>query len=238
MWVSEFLRHFNVLDVGCGDGYGCHYLAERSAAHVLGIDNDPEAIEFAQRRYRRNNLRFLLMDATKISLPPESVDAAISFEVIEHLANPREYLDGICRVLRQEGLLFISTPNRRFTERHYKKGKPRNPSHMREYYPDELQDLLRRFFVIERVYCQFRDYDLHPRKKDLDNYVERCAIPLTIRKLVPLCMKNAWLRMKGLPPWRESEGAWKDYKIVQVNNIHEIDERFPVQLFSCRRSLV
>jgi SAM-dependent methyltransferase len=232
VWVSPFVRGLRVLDAGCGDGYGTHYVAEQSAECVLGIDNDPVAIKFAQNRYRRHNLAFLLMDATRTGLS-ESFDSVLSFEVIEHLTDPKGYLGEILRILRPGGSFFISTPNRRYTEQYYESGKSPNPHHLREYLPVQLQVLLSCFFEVERTCVEFRDLDLCPKKKDFDNYVKSCAIPCTIRKAFPSCVKNAWLKIKGLPAVQES---WRDFKIVQVDSIYELDQRFPVQLFHCRKS--
>jgi 2-polyprenyl-3-methyl-5-hydroxy-6-metoxy-1,4-benzoquinol methylase len=40
-----------VLDIGCGEGYGAHYLAE-FAASVKGIDYDAEIINYATDKYK------------------------------------------------------------------------------------------------------------------------------------------------------------------------------------------
>jgi len=50
-----------VLDAGCGVGYGSAYLAE-VASRVVGVDVSEEAIAYARERYRRPNLEFVLGD--------------------------------------------------------------------------------------------------------------------------------------------------------------------------------
>jgi 2-polyprenyl-3-methyl-5-hydroxy-6-metoxy-1,4-benzoquinol methylase len=85
--AAEFLKGVDVLDVGCGYGHGSYFFAKQGAKSVLGIDSDSKAIRYANRKYRRDNLRFELMDATRIALPPQSFKAAVSLEVIEHLTN-------------------------------------------------------------------------------------------------------------------------------------------------------
>src|SRR5207237_2156474 len=46
-----------VLDAGCGVGYGSACLA-RSAAHVVGVDVDANAVAYARRRYGAANVEF------------------------------------------------------------------------------------------------------------------------------------------------------------------------------------
>jgi SAM-dependent methyltransferase len=58
----------------------------------------------------------------------------VSFQVIEHIENDKLYLQEINRVLKPGGLAMITTPNRSLS-------LTRNPWHIREYLPDELQIL-------------------------------------------------------------------------------------------------
>src|SRR5260370_6945260 len=56
-FAARLSRRKQVLDAGCGAGYGSAELA-RTAAGVLGIDRSPEAIAFARAQYPPPNLRF------------------------------------------------------------------------------------------------------------------------------------------------------------------------------------
>jgi GT2 family glycosyltransferase/SAM-dependent methyltransferase len=102
-----------VLDLGCGDGYGVAMLAER-AARVVGLDIDGRCIERCRRRYKGDELEFLLGTGLDMhALDSHSFDAVVCFEVIEYLAEHGLLLDEIRRVLRPDGLLLLSTPERR-----------------------------------------------------------------------------------------------------------------------------
>jgi trans-aconitate methyltransferase len=64
---ERFRKHFNiqlsgaVLDVGCGDGQYSNQLArELKTGHLLGIDNSPEMINYANEHWTRPNLSFEL----------------------------------------------------------------------------------------------------------------------------------------------------------------------------------
>ena len=61
-----------VLDVGCGTGYGASLLAAK-ARLVVGVDNAPEAIQYAQANYPDGNLRFAVADCRNLPYPTGSL---------------------------------------------------------------------------------------------------------------------------------------------------------------------
>src|SRR5689334_6227272 len=54
--AAEYVRGLDVLDVGCGEGYGAAWMA-RVARSVRGFDADPAAIEHAQKRYGASGVK-------------------------------------------------------------------------------------------------------------------------------------------------------------------------------------
>jgi ubiquinone/menaquinone biosynthesis C-methylase UbiE len=50
-----------VLDIASGEGYGSNLLSEK-AKYVYGIDISSEAIDYAKKKYCKNNLKFLQGD--------------------------------------------------------------------------------------------------------------------------------------------------------------------------------
>jgi SAM-dependent methyltransferase len=142
----EIARRFaggrDVLDVASGEGYGASYLAQ-VAKSVVGVDIDAEAIRHAASRYAAMNLRFRVGSASQLPLADDSFDLVVSFETIEHLVEQEEMLAEIGRVLRADGKLIISSPNKLVYSDlpHYQ-----NPFHLRELYFDEFRELLLRHF--------------------------------------------------------------------------------------------
>lgn len=231
VWASMFVRGLSVLDAGCGHGYGCDYLSN-VAKSVVGVDSDEKAIRFASRNYRASNLTFDVMDIGHLRFDQGSFDAVISFEVIEHLTDVSSYLGEIQRVLRRGGSFLLSTPNKRFHDRFSKTGKPLSRFHVREYYPDELLDLLNKYFSTKGIY-----YLSGKNDEALYSYFHSCAVPRWARNLVPLFVKDAWLRLRGVPTIsRDIRGRWKDFSIEEVNGIEEVLDSHAVQLFRCERS--
>jgi SAM-dependent methyltransferase len=142
----EIARRFasgrDVLDVASGEGYGASYLAQ-VAKSVVGVDIDAESIRHAASRYAAMNLRFRVGSASQLPLADDSFDLVVSFETIEHLVEQEEMLAEIGRVLRADGKLIISSPNKLVYSDlpHYQ-----NPFHLRELYFDEFRELLLRHF--------------------------------------------------------------------------------------------
>lgn len=133
-FAREYCRGLDVLDVASGEGFGSAYLAQ-TARSVVGVDISEEAVAHARAAYTDDNLRFMTGDATRLDLPDASFDVVVSFETIEHLPDPSIFIREIRRVLRPEGLLIVSTPNR---DVYSPTSTPANPFHVHEMTRNEF----------------------------------------------------------------------------------------------------
>ncbi len=149
-WATQLVKGRRVLDAACGEGYGS-YLLSREADHVTGVDIDEQAIEHAARRYPGRNIEFRQADCTALPLADDAVDVVVSFETLEHLAEQDQLLAEFRRVLRPEGFLLISSPDKKTysDETGYD-----NPFHVRELYRDQFEALLERHFPAFRLFGQ------------------------------------------------------------------------------------
>lgn len=141
-----------VLDAACGEGFGSDLMAG-VAAGVHGIDIDSASIEHARRRYgSRAGLAFSQADVTLLdAFPDASVDVITSFETLEHVHEHDRMLAGFRRILKDDGLLLISTPDKKnYTDA----TGVLNPHHVRELYFDEFSELLDRHFPAKKIYTQ------------------------------------------------------------------------------------
>jgi SAM-dependent methyltransferase len=139
-----------VLDLGSGEGYGSAILAE-TAADVLGVDIDAEAIEHARRTYARPNLRFEIGSIEALgTIPDDAFDVVVCFEVIEHVREHDPVIAAVRRVLSPGGVFLVSTPDRD----RYNAGRPPNPFHVRELSRDELCALLDTTFSTRALWTQ------------------------------------------------------------------------------------
>ena len=131
-----------VLDIACGEGYGSKLLS-MSAASVVGVDIDEAVVQHAAEKYLKPGLKFLVGSANNIPVPDASIDLVVSFETLEHHSLHEEMYLEIKRVLRPDGLLVISTPNKKnFSDL----TGHRNAYHVKELYLEEFRDLNERFF--------------------------------------------------------------------------------------------
>ena len=138
-FVAPLVAGREVLDVACGEGYGSALLARR-AARVTGGDIAPAAIAHARSRYAgRNNLQFVEADCAALPFPDASFDTVVSFETIEHIAAQDAFLDEVRRVLRPDGFVVLSCPNKA----EYADARDHvNEFHVRELYRDEFAALV------------------------------------------------------------------------------------------------
>ncbi|MCB4770663.1 methyltransferase domain-containing protein [Ancylobacter sp. Lp-2] len=133
-----------VLDIACGEGYGAALLA-RSAARVVGVDLDADAVAHAARVYGgTGNLSFEAGDIGALPFADHSFDAVVSFETIEHVGDPRAALAELKRVLKPGGRLVVSTPDR---EVYTDLLNNRNQFHLSELSAAEFGAELRRRFA-------------------------------------------------------------------------------------------
>jgi len=103
-----------VLDVGCGGGLLAEALA-RSGAHVEGIDLSPAMISTAQLHAAESGLAidYRVQDAQRLAeVSPRQFDVVCCMEMLEHLAEPGEFIATLGRLVKPGGAVFVSTLNR------------------------------------------------------------------------------------------------------------------------------
>jgi len=99
----------SLLDVGCGDGYFCHWIQNNRTeiARVVGVDVSESRLARARERYEE--IEFLLAGTPKLPFEAGEFDIATCIEVLEHLEDPDAALQEIGRVSRQ---VVITVPDR------------------------------------------------------------------------------------------------------------------------------
>ena len=161
--IEHFQRYYSVLplvkgkvalDAACGEGYGSKILAD-AAQRVIGVDISEDAVNRARKAYSdQTNLSFIAESVADLSLPDESVDIVVSFETIEHISEElqQEFLEQIHRVLKKDGLLVMSTPNKEIYSNLH---NYHNEFHVKEFYKEDFLAFLHQKFTNIVLYNQY-----------------------------------------------------------------------------------
>ncbi|MFE3871893.1 class I SAM-dependent methyltransferase [Flavobacterium sp. ZS1P70] len=140
--VNNYISNKIVLDIACGEGYGSNLMAQ-SAERVYGVDIDNEAVDLATKKYTKNNLSYQVGDVTKIPFENDSIDVVVSFETLEHHDKHHEMMIEIKRVLKKDGLMFLSTPDKLY---YTDKANFKNEYHVKELYKEDFFKLVNSYF--------------------------------------------------------------------------------------------
>jgi cyclopropane fatty-acyl-phospholipid synthase-like methyltransferase len=96
----------HVLDIGCATGALLVSLRENGWS-VTGVEISPCAAH--AREIRNLDVRDTLLQDNKF--PDKSFDVVLASHLIEHLNDPKAFLLEVHRILKDDGVFFITTPN-------------------------------------------------------------------------------------------------------------------------------
>ena len=102
-----------LLDIGCGGGLMSEPMARLGAA-VTGADAAAENIEVARLHAEQSGLAIDYRAVTAETLLDEGAqfDVVLALEIVEHVADPQDFVTTCARLLRPGGMLVMSTLNR------------------------------------------------------------------------------------------------------------------------------
>ena len=160
IWYEHFHRYVlaarwcantRTLDAACGEGYGSALLAQAGAS-VKAVDISQQAIAHAKQRYGQlAGLEFHVSDCLALPFDDDEFDRVVSFETLEHLQEHDRLLAEFRRVLKPDGFLILSSPDKAT----YSDGQDTaNEFHVKELYRDELEALIGRHFPASRLLGQ------------------------------------------------------------------------------------
>jgi SAM-dependent methyltransferase len=197
-----------VLDLGCGEGYGTALLAE-AAREVVGADYSPAAIDHARAAYARDNLTFVVADATALDDSLGRFDVVTCFEVVEHVERDERLFAGVARVLEPGGTLVLSTPNRLVDELVESMGGGSHfEYHVNVLTPGELRGRVRAHFTDVMMYGQsVRRSPVHTLLKAADvlNVRHRVVRSLAAQQAVTAALA---------PPRKNSERSFRFSRLL------------------------
>ncbi|MGD6815837.1 class I SAM-dependent methyltransferase [Metabacillus sp. 84] len=108
--IPFFEKHLSppaeVLDIGCGDGYGSMKLAQHGYS-VTGVDFSSEMISIAKGSGEMDNLSFIMGDVMNLPLKENAADALMVINCLEWTDDPRQAVHELGRVLKPGGYACI-----------------------------------------------------------------------------------------------------------------------------------
>jgi len=143
IFASQYAEGKRVLDLACGIGYGTQWLGRR-AERIVGGDLSSSALFEARRHFTGSGIYYVQVDAQWLPFPTHAFDLVCSFETIEHLARPEEFVKECHRVLVADGVFVCSTPNKTISSPRDKRTS--SPFHVREFLPGEILQIVREYF--------------------------------------------------------------------------------------------
>jgi len=190
--LSDFtnLKNCNVLDIGTGSGHIAYKLGE--------ICKKVNSINISDERMVKENYDFRIVVSEILPFENESFDLVISNQVIEHVPNQKLHIAEINRVLKNDGICYLATPNK-FTimEPHFKLP-------FLSYLPNKIANLYTNLF----------------RKKDWDVY------SLSRNKIFNLCKNNFETKEFTLNVLKNPEKYRLDGSKTKLNILNAIPNLF------------
>jgi SAM-dependent methyltransferase len=117
-WTRAFvdeadLAGRDVLDIGCGFGWFELLALDRGASSITGVEPAETDLAMVRRFFDDQRVTFRVGSAVDLPFQDATFDTVVCWEVLEHLPRGSELraFREIHRVLRREGVLYLSTPH-------------------------------------------------------------------------------------------------------------------------------
>lgn len=95
-FVKNISTTDNVLDIGCGTGFVANAVSKK-AANITGVDVDKNNVSIARKKFKKENLKFIIADATNYTFN-QVYDVIILSNVLEHIQDRTTFLQGIKKI--------------------------------------------------------------------------------------------------------------------------------------------
>jgi SAM-dependent methyltransferase len=103
------IKNKTIIDIGCGLGDACIYMASHGAARVIGMDIDEPGIEYAKSKLATEYAR--LSDIVEFKLSDENIkeqfDIVFSKDCFQYYADPEDMMFQMKRYLKEDGIMVI-----------------------------------------------------------------------------------------------------------------------------------
>lgn len=104
-----------VLDLGCGFGWHCQYVAEHGASLVVGTDISKKMLQIAKSKTAATTVQYLQVAMEDFSYPKESFDLVLSSLALHYVQDFRDICTKVYNCLSSEGEFIFSVEHPIFT---------------------------------------------------------------------------------------------------------------------------
>ncbi len=203
------VKKLKILDVGASSGIMDNEISKH-VNNVIGIDIDSQAIKFAQKKFKRKNLKFKVDDAMNLKEKPNTYDVVICAHVYEHVPDSAKLFKEIYKVLKPNGVCYLAAINSLWPmEPHYNllflSWLPRNLANIyvklmgkaNEYYEHPLS-----YWEIKKMTTYFAEIDytskivINPKKFGYGNFQIENPITNFIAKFAKYFTPTMFLLLK------------------------------------------
>lgn len=142
-FTCNYVKNKTVLDIACGFGYAGPLLINAGALTYVGVDINERLIENATSLFGTDRRKYFQGDICSYN-PGKLFDIIICFETIEHINDYSIALSNLNSLLKEDGVLIISSPNRPVTSPNALRisDKPLNKYHVQEFTINEFKEEL------------------------------------------------------------------------------------------------
>lgn len=109
------LKNKMVLDLGCGYGWHCKYIADQGATKVIGIDSSEKMIAQAKKINSAENIEYRVQSILDLDFPSQRFDLVISSLVLHYIEDIHALFQSIHPLLTENGILLITVEHPLFT---------------------------------------------------------------------------------------------------------------------------
>ncbi len=103
-YLNRPIEKFRILDIGCGNGDISSYFFKKNRQYGVDIIDS--------RRERNRAFSFAKVNSEILPFDNSFFDIVISHHVIEHVYDQFSHLREIRRVLKENGIVYLATPNK------------------------------------------------------------------------------------------------------------------------------
>jgi len=174
---TDILRHLAcfpkdalILEAGCGTGNVVIPIVAAGYRNIIGLDFSESAINKARIKFPEG--KFIVGDIKSLPFEDDKFDFICSLGVIEHFNDPMPLLAEMKRVLKKNGVLYLTTPNKynflhTFLRTVLNLAGKWKIGYEKSYSLFELSSLLKTagFFVIEKYNYSFWYFDFLLKNK-------------------------------------------------------------------------